>query len=58
MKPQNCITHWEQYIAKESYFINEKPKGSWPPMPKHSSDESLLKEGFLHIMIIRIFWGQ
>lgn len=28
MKLQNCITHWEQYIALQSYFTNEEQKGS------------------------------
>lgn len=46
MKLQNCITHWEQYIGKESYFTNEKPKGSQSPVPQDHSDESHVQESF------------
>lgn len=57
MKLQNCIIHWEQYIALQSYFTNEEPKGSQSPVPEDGSDESHMEEKFPAQMVSRIIWG-
>ena len=56
MKLQNCITHWEQYIALRSYSTNEEPKGSQPSVPEESSEESHMEEKFAAQMVIRNIW--
>lgn len=57
MKLQNCITHSEQYIARQSDFTSEEPKGSQSLVPEDSSDDSHRREEFTTQEVIKIIWG-